>query len=181
MKKPNARYHAVTRSEMEAFLCARPMNFILLNPPNKQSSCSPDLKNTVELVYGFRLQPVEKQMSMRVYSGIWPDGTSREVGTDAIRVVTVWRDLRPYESGTTDEPPVYIVSEAITVKRTQTWQENLRKRIMQVYGSIMGPTCPECGAPTVLRTRKSDRKQFWGCARFSSNGTDKCCFTQPME
>jgi hypothetical protein len=30
------------------------------------------------------------------------------------------------------------------------------------------PVCPKCGAPMVLRTRRSDGGTFWGCTRFPS-------------
>ena len=30
------------------------------------------------------------------------------------------------------------------------------------------PACPKCGAPMVLRTRKSDGDHFWGCPNFPS-------------
>ena len=51
--------------------------------------------------------------------------------------------------------------------------ENLRQRKEPVpvkakvqESEPSAPVCPKCGAPMVIRTRKSDGNPFWGCARF---------------
>ena len=33
-------------------------------------------------------------------------------------------------------------------------------------GDAAVPVCPKCGAPMVLRTRKSDGGSFWGCSAY---------------
>ena len=44
--------------------------------------------------------------------------------------------------------------------------DNLKKRHEGVSVADSEPRCPYCGAPMVLRTRKSDGKPFYGCSAY---------------
>ena len=74
-----ATFTNITQSEMEEFLFDR--SFVAMSLPR-----------TVELVYGKVMRKDNAVFSLRVYTGINPNGQSREVGKDAIRVDVWWRD-----------------------------------------------------------------------------------------
>lgn len=44
--------------------------------------------------------------------------------------------------------------------------ENLRKSKGPVSADADSPSCPKCGSTMVLRTRKKDAGQFWGCTSY---------------
>jgi hypothetical protein len=154
------------------------MKFKLLNNPNDSSRLSwpDDLRNAnvTELVYGCRVAPHSTRFCVRVYSGIWLAGHSRGVGEDAIRVLMVWLDIEPYESGESEKPIVKIVGTTKRVHRIKTWATNLKSRICQ-WEELQGPTCPKCGKPTIERERKRDKKKFWSCIGYRVDGPDHGC------
>lgn len=55
---------------------------------------------------------------------------------------------------------------ALTKKQVSSHTKNLRARHNGVSSSDPVPDCPYCGAPMVLRRRKSDGKGFYGCSRY---------------
>jgi len=169
----NRAYYNVSQKEMENLLI--PMKFVLLNDPKDVSrkSWSPDLchnslngKEVTELVYGCRVRSSIMPLTLRVYSGIWLSGESRDVGHDAIRIVLVWRDIEPYENGESDTPVIRIIGIEKRVNRITTWEKNLKKRILN-WQEGMGPTCSQCHSPMVERHKNNDSSaKFWGCCRY---------------
>lgn len=133
-----ATFTAVTSGEMDSFL-------------SPQGFSRVELPGTVELVYGKRVDIDGLALSLRVYTGINPNGASREKGTDAIRCNLFWR--RP-------DGEVRKVASSARVHRVEGWRSNLQKRLEAM---TVERRC-ECGAPMVLR--KSARGKFYGCAGF---------------
>jgi len=131
-----SRFYSISRSEMENFLF--PQGFQALK-----------LDGTRELVYARIVKHEGFTMSMRIYTGIEPNGVSRDCGDDAIRVQLFWR----YES------EIVPVGKSLKVLRVRTWAKNLAKAIIQYSDNFQ--TCPACGSPMVHRKGKNG--MFWGC------------------
>jgi hypothetical protein len=95
---------------------------------------------------------------MRIYSGINPNGQSRIVGKDAIRVYLFSRD---------DKGCIFKVGGSKRVHRVMGWKENLAQRI-QDWKNNLGPSCPLCKSPTVLKEPGKGKswKPFYGCCHF---------------
>ena len=144
-----AKYYPITQQEMAAFLEGqgfRPMA----------------LPNVSELVWGKRVDRGGQALSLRVYSGISRSGNSRECGKDAIRVQVFHRDA----DGT-----VVRVGTSKRVHRVKGWKKNLQQRI-DTWHEALGPACPKCGAPMVLRTppKGENWQPFYGCVRWRPQG-----------
>lgn len=137
-----ANYTNITKQEMDDFLL--PQGFQQLDPASM-----PSVK---ELVYAKRVDKDGLPLSLRVYTGINPNGRSRDAGADAIRCQVFWR--RP------DGRPVSVVGSK-RVHRVEGWKKNLQARLDKL---VVGPKCDKCGAPMVLRKGKSG--EFYGCANF---------------
>ena len=138
-----AEYVNITRGEMEDFLL--PMGFRPL-----------PLDGTKELVYGKRVDSDAHKLSLRVYTGINPDGNSRVVGGDAIRCNIFWR---------TENGELRRVATSKRVHRVKGWRENLLDRLTNLKVERI---CTLCGSPMVLRRGKSKGKpyEFYGCASY---------------
>lgn len=133
-----ATYHPITQDEMAEFLADQGFLQILL----------PGVR---ELVYARRADADGLSLSLRVFTGIDPDGASREVGKDAIRVVLFWRR----EDGT-----IAKCATSKRVHRVKGWRKNLQDRI---DSTKVEKRC-ECGAPMIRRKGKSG--EFYGCSTF---------------
>ncbi len=157
-----ATFTPITQQDAEAFLF--PQGFAPVT-----------LDGVSELVYGKRVDRDGLTLSLRVYTGINPNGESREKGTDAIRVTLFWR--RP-------DGEIKMASGSKRVHRVEGWRKNLQARIDTIQP---GRACTEvhvvdgkpvkCGAPMV--ERKSKRGKFLGCTNYPHckgtapvNGTD---------
>jgi hypothetical protein len=117
-----------------------------------------DLQGTIELVYAKIVRRTNLKVSLRVYTGINPDGQSRAVGKDAMRVQVFWRD---------DQGDIHRCGASKRVHRTQGWKGNLQKRIDK-WEELLGPNaCPRCGARQVERTSGRDGSKFWGCSTYA--------------
>lgn len=138
-----SKFTDITQEQMEEFLS--PLGFARV-----------ELDGTVELVYGKRIDRDGMPLTLRVYTGINPSGESREVGTDAIRVVLMGRNA----SG-----QVVRLATSRRVHRVEGWRKNLTSRLATVSECEVGPKC-ECGSPMVLRTARTTRKEFYGCSNF---------------
>ncbi len=96
---------------------------------------------------------------IKVFSSI-VGGTSRSVGSDAIRVVG-W-DL------VSDRP---ISSSEGRVNRTENWSENLKVRIQTVVSKVVdarnAPKCKICGG--MLVEMKGKFGKFTGCLNFKNH------------
>ncbi len=138
-----SKYINISIEEMEQFLI--PQGFRKIEIPG-----------TVELVYGKRVDTKDLQLSLRVYTGINPDGQSRKVGADAIRV-----DL----FGMVENKPAYLGGSK-RVHRVAGWRENLQNRLNNWLDFLPKEKCPECGYPMVLRTAKATGNKFLGCVRY---------------
>lgn len=154
-----ARYTDVTQADVEELL--GPQGFELV----------PLQDGTRELVYGSRIDADGLQLCMRVYTGIEPDGHSRAVGSDAMRVAIHWRS----DDGT----QVVQLAGSKRVHRVAGWRENLQERI---DGLQVGPRCTKvhdggrvCGTPMIRRTGTSKRTKraydFYSCADRACGGT----------
>lgn len=152
-------YVAVTQAEVEELLL--PQGFRLVQPDAR----------TRELVYGRRVANDDGlQLCMRVYTGIEPDGHSRSVGTDAMRVTLHWRSA--------DGQQVAQLAGSKRVHRVAGWRANLQQRI---DGLQVGPRCTKvhdgrvCGTPMIRRTGTSKRTKrpydFYSCADRACGGT----------
>lgn len=134
-----SKYYAISRQEMETFLF--PQGFTALTIPG-----------TKELVYGKIVKKGNHTVSMRILSGINPDGVSRGCGQDAIRVALFIR----YEG------EICPVGKSQRVLRVKTWAKNLQKAIDQWSNNWQD--CPACHYPMVLRQGKNG--EFWGCVTY---------------
>jgi hypothetical protein len=132
-----AEYTNITQEDMEALLL--PLGFKAMQLPN-----------TLELVYGKRVDSDGLALSLRVYTGINPNGQSRDVGEDAIRCNIFWKDGDSMRK----------VATSKRVHRVKGWKKNLQDRLDSLK---IGPKC-ECGSPMVLRKGKNG--EFYGCASF---------------
>lgn len=110
-----------------------------------------------ELVLAKRVDQDGVQLSLRVYTGVDPDGHSRDVGEDAIRAVLFSR---------TGEGVVRKVATSKRVHRVQGWKRNLQARLDDLKVERI---CPDCGSP--MARRKGKRGEFFGCTnRRMENG-----------
>jgi len=156
------KFYNITDDEMHAFLTS--LGFVQLNLPN-----------TRELVYGkimvignfadtvdsdgglIRSELIDTiTLSTRVYTAINPSGSSRESGKDAIRVQNFWK--------LNGEPKP--VGMPVKCLRIDTWKKNLEKAIEKARDIRSFRVCKNCGSPMVIRKRKNDNREFWGCAAF---------------
>jgi hypothetical protein len=131
----------IPRNEMEQFLT--PQGFRLIALPGVR-----------ELVFGKRVDRPGRQLTLRIYTSIDPDGVCRSVGTDAIRATL-------FEKGTDGQ--VHMVGGSRRVHRVQGWRHNLQTRINR-WQSLLGPECPKCNALMVFK--KTPKGIFWACSRF---------------
>jgi len=122
-----------------------------------------EIDGTTELVYGRLYDYNGIKVSLRVYTGINPDGNSRAKGKDAIRLVLFVR-------GPDGKPK--IVGLMKRVHRVKGWRKNLENRL-ETWREMLGPTCPKCSKLMALRSqRKNKKSKFWGCMNYPDcNGT----------
>ena len=147
-----AHFTPITQSEMESLLA--PWGFALIEVPG-----------TVELVWAkVRRDEGQPIIQLRIYSGINPTGESRGVGEDAIRVEAFW---------ITPAGNLYRIGGSKRVHRVAGWRNNLTARV-RAWRELLGPECPQCGAPMVLRTVKkpgpNKGKEFYSCASWRDTG-----------
>ncbi len=136
---------AITRQEFEDFIL--PLGFVNIK-----------IENTKELVYAKIVESNGQKLSLRVYSSLNPDGYSREVGADAIRVALFYRRK---------DNEIRMVGGDRRVHRVEGWRKNLGDRLGKWTDQI-GPECPKCKAPTCLRKPKAPAKwkAFLGCSEY---------------
>lgn len=134
-----ATYQNITQEEVESFLL--PQGFQQISLPG-----------TKELVYGKRIDADGLALSLRVYTGINPNGQSREVGTDAMRCNIFWRNA---------EDELKKVATSKRVHRVAGWRKNLQSRLDELK---IERKCSDCGSPMVRR--KGSNGEFFGCASF---------------
>lgn len=121
---------SVSQSDFESFVL--PLGFQPLNLPG-----------TKELVYGKRMDCRNHPFTVRIYSGINPDGNSRGVGSDAIRVCLVSRN---------SNGKVFGCQKDRRVNRTQNWRANLSERLTHFRCDDIA-WCPRCDAPAAYSKR----------------------------
>lgn len=143
-----ATYQNISKNEMENFLV--PLGFRQIT-----------LSNTKEIVYAKRLTHT-LQLSLRVYTGINPDGNSRESGSDAIRVNLFWRN---------NLGEIKNAGGSKRVHRVLGWKANLKNRLDNWDQDFI--TCPNCGAPMVERENKAKGSKFLGCCNYPICKTTK--------
>ena len=144
-------YQVITKFEFEEALKSYGLGKFILyeNPEN----------NYKEYVYSLQLQA---GLILRIFSSVdIKTGSSRSVGTDAIRIVPVafvkkktsyWKYLKKVEKRT---------------NRTTNWKENLYQNLLRVITNISdGYKAGKCGH--ILVKRSSRFGEFWGCINFPS-------------
>ena len=148
-----AEYYNISVEEMDKFLI--PQGFQKIQLPG-----------TVELVYGKRVDINGIPLTMRIYTGIDPNGLSRNVGEDAMRV-------NLFTKINTGEIKKILGSKR--VHRVKGWAKNLQARINDMIIAAQSiKICQKCGLPMVLREGQSKGRpyKFYGCS-----GWPACTFT----
>lgn len=112
------------------------------------------LAGTREIVLGKRVDIDGIPLSLRIYTSLEPSGEGRECGEDAIRVEVYAKD---------SEGQIKRIGGSKRVNRVAGWQERLLQRV-QAWKDQLGPACPCCGGPTVLR--KGRYGEFHGCYNY---------------
>jgi hypothetical protein len=150
-----ATFTAIPLTEMDAFLTGEGFERL-------------DIPGTIEYVYGKRIDRNGHQLTLRILTSVslFTGNKARKVGTDSIKVQIWWREV------VEEEGVLHLIGQAVPVKRTTTWQSNLKKRL-DAWQSLLGPRC-HCGAPMVERHTKTDKSSFYGCASYP-----KCRSTRP--
>ncbi len=136
-----ATYTNITQTEMEEFLL--PKGFVQMS-----------LAGVAELVYGMVVRKSKMVFTIRIYTGINPNGQSRKKGEDAIRVIVVWRSQKGR---------VYKVATSKRVHRVVRWRYNLQTRL-DAWDDVVVLKCALCGSPMVKRKGLSG--EFWGCCTY---------------
>jgi hypothetical protein len=136
-----ATYYNITEQEMTRFLESQGFQRI-------------QLQGYQELVWAKRVDQGNLALSLRVCSGINPDGNSRDVGKDAIRVEL---HLGTMVDG---KQQIRRVRAGKRVHRVLGWRKNLQQRIDKWTADHLH-LCPKCGMPTTLR--KGKKGEFVGC------------------
>lgn len=158
-----ATYVNVTQTDVEEYLGSQGFKQI-------------HLPRTVELVYAKRVDHRGEQLSLRVYTGIDPSGSSRDVGKDAMRVALWHRDGQGN------------LSKARTSKRVhrvQNWRKNLQARLDDLSAKALlelivraarnaEKPCEKCGGP--MRIREGKTGVFLGCGNYP-----KCKHTRNVQ
>lgn len=149
-------YTEITESEMESLLCDE-LGF------RKAASFG---EGANEKVYDYQFDTKSgERLAIVVYSSIDErSGVSRDSGSDAIRVVLMWRNTEGFEWKA--------IGSTKRVNRIGTWRKNLRKRLSGWKDMLEG-RCGDCGAP--LTIRRGQHGKFLGCARYHSSD---CNYTE---
>ena len=135
-------FYSISQKEMEAFLF--PQGFKPLKLPN-----------VVELVYGKIITTqLGVKLSLRIYTAINPNGKSREIGSDAIRIQLYWM----YN----DQPRM--VGKCQKCLRVTNWKENMTAAIDRQGDADHYQVCPRCKSPMVIR--EANGGEFWGCSTY---------------
>ena len=137
-----AEYYNISEDEMRQFLEAQ--GFVQMKLPR-----------TKELVFGKRLDQDNIALSLRVYTGIDPNGSSREAGKDAIRVVLFMRSR---------DGSIFKLGGSKRVHRVLFCKKNLQKRLDSWLDSMPEHKCSKCGSP--MLPRKGQFGKFLGCSRY---------------
>jgi len=124
-----AEFTNVTEQEMADFL--GPQGFKKVAIPG-----------TYELVWGKRVDQDDLNLTLRVFSGINPDGQSREVGEDAMRVRLFMR---------TADGQIKELGGSKRVHRVKNWRKNLQSRLDSWLEYMPKDKCNQCGSPMVPR------------------------------
>ena len=111
---------------------------------------------TFELVFGKRVDRDNLKLTLRIYTGINPHyGSSRDVGTDAIRVTLFM--LSP-------DGRIVKIGGSKRVHRVTNWKKNLQSRLDSWTDCMPKNKCSQCGSPMLIRTGKSGK--FLGCSKY---------------
>ena len=155
-----AQYVNITLDEMREFLVNLPKSghFHCYGEGNV-----PKLDDkTVEKVFGHVFKMGPGTACFRVYTGINPDGDSRDVGADAIRVYVYYRNA----NGDTR-----MVHKARRVHRVKGWRDNLKARLFEAIDGVR--RCPKCDAAMAERTSKTEAnpgRKFHSCMEKDCKG-----------
>lgn len=143
------------------------------------NATTPGLETTRELVYQRRIEtrpdaPLIRQRksdyALRIYSTI-EAGRSRDVGTDAIRLVTVALSSGRTVAGRFEK----------RIHRTKGAFEKVRERAHDIFKYVLDPRhiCPQCKQGLLVPRKKKgvkDAPVFYGCSNFP-----ECKYSRDME
>lgn len=137
-----ATYYNIIDTEMREFL-------------ESQGFSQVSIPRTIELVFGKRVYQDNLQLTLRVFTGINPSGSSRAVGEDAIRVILFMRS---------SDGNIIKLGGSKRVHRVQNWKKNLQSRIDSWIDFMPKCKCSQCGSPMLPRTGKNGN--FLGCSEY---------------
>jgi hypothetical protein len=152
-----SQYTNVTRAEMETFLVEYRQGkaidttggFRRIRPPRY-----------VQAVYGIVVEYFGCKLSLRIKTGIEPDGNSPDVGEEAMHVELWWREAEGVE-------PIR-VGKSKRVHRVAGWRDNLRNRLDN-WSDAAPMICAVCRRP--MAERKGPKGNFMGCLGWKKDGT----------
>ena len=149
------RFEQITKQQFETFLKRRPETWSLA-----------PWANAGELVYrSASFAPDDDDLSLYCYSTIDKNtGVARKKGSDAIRLVVVYKD------------DVHLKYGEKKTLRINTWRKNLSKKITNIIqrGKDGIRFCDECG--DIMVKREGKYGEFWGC-----NDYPRCSNTKQMD
>lgn len=141
------RYYPISQSEFEQFLLRQ--KFVKVIPD----------AITKELVYSKIVGKCKYgPICLRIYSGINPNGESRDIGKDAIRLCLFYKK----------DNEVIKCGNFRKCLRVLTWKKNVQAAIdawQELY-----EVC-DCGSPMILRENKTTKQQFWACCDWKKDGS----------
>lgn len=144
-----ATYYNISENEMREFLEGQGFSQI-------------KLPRTIELVFAKRVDQDDLPLSLRVFTGINPSGSSRAVGKDAIRVTLFMRTRQAIRF---EDVPSNIIKlgGSKRVHRVENWKKNLQSRIDSWLDFMPKHKC-KCGSPMV--PRNGENGKFLGCSQY---------------
>lgn len=149
------RYYAIPQEEFEEFLCHQ--GFVRVIPD----------AITKELVYSKIVGKCKHgPICLRIYSAINPDGESRDIGKDAIRLCLFYKKNNE----------ILKCGNYRKCLRVLTWEKNLQAAInawQELYEVCY------CGSPMILRENSKTKDKFWSCCDWKRDGSG-CKFTKPF-
>ena len=159
-------YTNVTIQDMHDFLS--PQGFVKMNLKEIDPT-----DRTEEVVYGKRVDVPGHRLTLRLYTGINPDGNSRGVGADAMRVDLFTRKAVKNRDGQWEHRSVYLRGSK-RVHRVKGWQKNLQDRIDKLDKNL--EVCPKCGQ-FMVEVKGGVNGKFMGCLGFRITG---CRFSKDI-
>jgi|GEM_PF-7035009 len=164
-------YVKISKDEFDEFIETLPLRFR-----------EKDWNWTQEAVYDCEAKYSGHTYVFRIWSSVdVRDGYGRKSGGDAIRVQCL---VKEDHKGPGQWKPVIHHSQlpddvGSHIKRTEGWRDRVKRHLVAMeafLGGEQNKLCIWCDRPMVVRERKEDGKQFWGCSGFPD-----CRHTEGLE